>query len=132
MNASYLIDTDWAVHHLNGSKKFHTKLKELRPEGLGLSVISLAELYEGVLYSCDPDTSGKKLERFLSTVTVIGITDGICRIFGHQRGILRQKGLMIGDFDLLIAATCLCHNFKLLTNNRKHFERINGLQIISL
>jgi tRNA(fMet)-specific endonuclease VapC len=39
---------------------------------------------------------------------------------------------MIGDFDLLIAATCLCRNLTLLTNNVNHFERIDGLRLLSI
>jgi len=38
---------------------------------------------------------------------------------------------MIGNFDLLIGATVLRHDLTLLTNNRRHFELIEKLQIIS-
>ncbi len=34
--------------------------------------------------------------------------------------------------DLLIAATALEHNLNLLSNNRKHFENIEGLRLESL
>jgi len=39
---------------------------------------------------------------------------------------------MIGDCDLLIGATALRHNLTLLTNNRRHFERIEGLHMESV
>jgi predicted nucleic acid-binding protein len=39
---------------------------------------------------------------------------------------------MIGDFDLLIACTWLCHDLTLLTNNVGHFERIEGLRLLSI
>ncbi len=105
---------------------------DMKPNGLGLSVISLAELYEGTYYSRDPETSHRQLVNLLSSVTVLGVNDEICRIFGQQRGYLRQRGLMIGDFDLLIAATCLHYGFALLTNNRRHFQRIEDLKIVSI
>jgi predicted nucleic acid-binding protein len=38
---------------------------------------------------------------------------------------------VIGDFDLVIGATALRHKFTLLTNNRRHFEAIEGLRIES-
>ena len=131
MKISYLIDSDWAISHLNGVQRIRAKLKQLQPQGLGISIISLAELYEGVIYSQNPQESKYRLERFLSSVKTIDVTDEICRLFGFQRGILRKQGLLIGDFDLMIAATCLHHNLKLLTNNHKHFHRIQDLQIIS-
>jgi len=40
--------------------------------------------------------------------------------------------MIIGDMDLLIGATALQHNLTVLTNNRRHFERIEGLRIESL
>ncbi len=37
--------------------------------------------------------------------------------------------MVIDDFDLLIAATALTKNFVLVTNNEKHFNKIEGLPI---
>jgi len=54
MKLSYLIDTDWIIHYLNGYKEVVKKLSSLRNEGLAISIISLAELYEGVYYSTRP------------------------------------------------------------------------------
>ncbi len=54
MRVRYLVDTDWAIHYLNGNPGIVTRLNELQPNGLGLSVVSLAELYEGIYYSTDP------------------------------------------------------------------------------
>lgn len=54
---TYLIDTDWVIDHLNHIERVTTRLEELAPAGLALSIISLAELYEGVYYSRDPVAS---------------------------------------------------------------------------
>jgi predicted nucleic acid-binding protein len=97
-----------------------------------LSVISLAELYEGVHYSRNPVRSQEILARFLSGVTLVPVDEGVCNIFGRERGRLRQQGRMIGDFDLLIGATCLRHDLTICTNNRRHFEAIAGLRIIDV
>ena len=51
MSLRYLIDTDWAIHYLNGHPAIVKKLDGAKTQGLALSVISLAELYEGVVYS---------------------------------------------------------------------------------
>lgn len=34
----YLIDTDWLIDHLNGVEKVRSKLEELAPEGLVISL----------------------------------------------------------------------------------------------
>jgi predicted nucleic acid-binding protein len=67
----YLLDTDWVIHHLNGRQDIIQRLQALHPEGLGLSVIVLAELYEGVYYSRDAEQSEHKLNDFLESVTAI-------------------------------------------------------------
>jgi tRNA(fMet)-specific endonuclease VapC len=62
---------------------------------------------------------------------ILGLDDEVCKRFGQLRGSLRKRGQGIGDFDLLISATALRHSLTLLTNNRKHFEGVSGLQIES-
>jgi tRNA(fMet)-specific endonuclease VapC len=45
------------------------------------------------------------------------------------KAALDRKGERIEDFDLLIAATALNLNYVLVTNNTKHYKRIEGLQL---
>ncbi len=132
MKSAYLVDTDWIIDHLNGKEIVRQKLKELRPSGIAISMISLAELYEGVYYSHDPIKSQSILEALLMQFEIVGIDEETCKIFGKERGELRQKRKIIGDFDLMIASICLRRNFTLLTNNLKHFERLRNLRIVSL
>ncbi len=40
--------------------------------------------------------------------------------------------MLIGDADLFIAATALQQGVTLLTNNRRHFERVTGLRMESI
>lgn len=128
----YLIDTDWAIHYLNDHQGVVQRLRGFQDDGLGLSIISLAELYEGVYYSRDPEGDERDLQDFLRGVTVLGINEEAAKIFGRERGRLRATGMIIGDADLLIAATALQYDLTLLTNNRRHFERIDGLRIESI
>lgn len=128
----YLVDTDWVIHYLNGHLEIVARVQEFSEKGIGLSLVSLAELYEGVLYSRDPPQSEQGLQAFLRGVELIGIDDATTRIFGRERGRLRALGKTVGDFDLLIGATALRNGLVVLTNNRRHFELIETLQIISL
>ena len=98
---------------------------------MALSIVSLAELYEGIYHSTDPQKDEKALKKFLEVVSILEINEEICKIFGRERARLRKLGRMIGDFDLLIASTCLCYDLILLTNNIKEFERVKNLKILS-
>jgi tRNA(fMet)-specific endonuclease VapC len=82
MTIRYLIDTDWIIDHLNQIEPVVTRLKELRPQGLALSIVSLAELWEGVQYSRDPAQSRRALEAFLEDVAVLGIDEKSARASG--------------------------------------------------
>lgn len=128
----YLIDTDWAVDHLHNEERVVSRLRELAPAGLGISIVSLAELYEGVFNSTDPEGNEQALARFIDGIDVVPLDDEACRIFGRERGRLRKAGMRVGDMDLLIGATCLRHGLMLLSNNRRHFELIEGLQVVSV
>lgn len=132
MSLAYLVDTDWVIDHFHGVEGVTRKLEELRPAGLGISIVSLAELYEGIHYSRDAARGREVLTRFLDGVTVLPLDEGICDRFGLERGRLRQQRQSVGDFDLLIAATCLRHGLRLCSNNRRHFEIVEGLEIVSV
>ena len=129
---NYLIDSDWAIDHLHGVPRVVSRLDELAGERLGLSVISLAELYQGVFYSANPHDDEQALQTFLQAVTIVTVDDETCRIFARERGLLKAAGNTISDFDLMIGSTALRHGLTLLTNNRRHFQRVQGLSIISL
>ena len=132
MNASYLVDTDWAINHLNGQERTRRRLEALTASGLAFSAISLAEVYEGIYYSSDPEGNERGLIEFLQDVTVIGIDEKTAQLFGKERGRLRAEGKRVADFDLMIAVTARQHDLTLLTDNCRHFEHIEGLRIESL
>ena len=128
----YLVDTDWVIDYMHGVPELVARFDELLPEGVGMSIVSLAELYEGVYGSRTQQSDESRLGNFLSFVDVILVDDTICRIFAGERSRLRATGLNIADFDLLIGSTAIRHGLVLLTNNRRHFERIQGLHIVSV
>jgi tRNA(fMet)-specific endonuclease VapC len=102
----YLIDIDWVIHYLNGHREIVARVRDPSPD-IDLSVISLAELYEGVFYSRDPEKSEEALQDFLRGIELVGIDEEITRVFGRERGRLRAAGKTVGDFDLLLGATAL-------------------------
>lgn len=101
------------------------------PEGIGISIISVAELFEGVAHSEHQRTDELRLRRFLDIVEIVSLNEPICEMFGRERARLRTTGTLIGDLDLLIGCTAVYSGLTLLTNNRRHFERITEIDIVS-
>ena len=123
----YLLDTDWVISYLRGHDETVKRLDELLPEGVGLSIISLAELYDG--WGAGDDQQ-RVFDRLAAGVEILPLTDPVCRIFGQERRRLRAEGQIIQDLDLLIGATAICHDLVLLTNNHAHFSRMSGIRLI--
>ena len=129
----YLIDTDWVINCLHGVPRVMTRVDELMPDGISISPLSLAELYDGILGDADPAHSEGELFAFLARgITTVEVDLETCRVFARERRRLRAAGNLIPDFDLMIGATAVRYDLTLLSNNRRHFQRIAGLNIISV
>ena len=55
----------------------------------------------------------------------------VCLIFAELKAQLHAEGRVLEDNDLWIAAFALRYSIPLVSNNRRHFERIAGLMLIS-
>src|ERR1017187_948418 len=73
MTDGYLVDTDWVIHHLNGHSKITKRLGELKNRDLAISLITLAELYDGIYLPRDPKGSEETLLEFLNDFRLIEI-----------------------------------------------------------
>ena len=125
----YLVDTTWVIEYLRGNQTIIQRLQSYSDEGLAIAIVSLAELYEGVFRSNNPAGNETILKDFLTGVTILGIDEEVCIIFGREMARLRQVGMAVGDMDVLIAATALRHDLTLLTADRD-FERVENLNTI--
>jgi tRNA(fMet)-specific endonuclease VapC len=126
----YLLDTDWIVDVLNGQERAIQIVLELAPAGLAVSIITYGELYEGAAFAHDPEPALAGLHSFLKGKAILPLTQPIMERFAHIRGSLPKSiRQQIGDFDILIAATCLAHNVTFLTRNLKDFQKIPNLKL---
>ncbi len=62
---------------------------------------------------------------------VVPLTDEIIVLAADIYAHLYPRGQLIGDADILLAATALTHGTILVTENADHFGRIRGLRIES-
>jgi tRNA(fMet)-specific endonuclease VapC len=89
MSVRFLVDTDRVIHWLNGHEKIRRRLDEVKEQGLALSVISLAELYEGIYYGRNRKAPEQGLRDFLTGADLLSIDHATAEIFGRERGRLR-------------------------------------------
>lgn len=123
-----LIDTDILSYFLNGNEKLTSKTEEylLFYSHLSFSEITYFEILVGLEYK-KAKKQIEQFELFSSKSNIIKIDNNSIRASATIYGQLRRKGIQIGTPDLLIAGTAIEHNLKLITNNEKHYSRIEML-----
>lgn len=124
----YLLDTNICIHFLRGKFGLLQKFQELGIENFAISEITLAELVFGAENSSNPKKNLELIEIFSNQVLILPIFNAIY-LYGKEKARLRSKGLMISDFDLLIGCTAVEKQLIMVTENRKEFERIFGIEI---
>ncbi|MDQ1353879.1 MAG: tRNA(fMet)-specific endonuclease VapC [Acidobacteriota bacterium] len=97
---------------------------------MAISVITFSEVYEGIyrFENEKRDELEENFQNFLRGVQILNVDENIAGVFAEQRAKLRRENKLIDNFDLLIGSTALYYNLELLTNNIKHFERIENLK----
>lgn len=126
---TYLVDSDWVADWLAGKPDATQLLATLRAEGLAISLITFGEIYEGIYFGRDPQRAEAGLRNFLRQVAVLPLNRRIMQRFARIRGTLRRGGQLIGDPDILIAATAVHYDLTVVTRNVKDFQRVPGLKL---
>ena len=67
-------------------------------------------------------------EHLCSNSQILVLTDDIVEKAASIYADLHQRGALIGENDILIAATALVYDLTVITNNEKHFKRIKELR----
>jgi PIN domain len=75
-------------------------------------------------------TPSSLLER-LKAVVIVPYDIELCKTYGKPKASLQEARVVVSDNDLWIAACAVRHSIPLISNNRKHFERIPDLHLIS-
>lgn len=127
----FLIDTDILIYSLKGDPLVVEHLNQSSASPKAISVVSYGELIYGAHKSARPNENLARVRRLGEILPVIDISPAIMEAFGSLKADLEQGGNRLDDFDLVIAATAITIGYRLVTNNEKHFSRIEGLKIVN-
>jgi tRNA(fMet)-specific endonuclease VapC len=125
----YLLDTNVCVFYLRG--KFGIDEKCIEAGGLDnciISEITLAELKYGAELSGRVQENIQLINELVKQISILPIFSGI-DIFAKEKARLKNLGSLIDDFDLLIGASAVANNLIVVTDNEKHFNRIEHIVI---
>ena len=131
-----LIDTSFIIDLINGDPNAVEKAIDLDQQQIPVYISSVAveEYLRGIyyLFSENEEILLRKLfeaESDLARFQTIDFDYQIAKVAARVDANLMIRGEQISTADVLIGATALFHNYKLLTRDTKHFERIENLQI---
>jgi tRNA(fMet)-specific endonuclease VapC len=123
-----MLDTDTVSFALRGHGRVKDHILEHRPSEICISAVTLGELR----YGAERRNSGKLhdlIDAFIANVAVVSFDEACADHFGRIASELAALGVPIGEFDTLIAAHAIALELTLVTNNIKHFARVNGLSV---
>ena len=127
---NYLIDTNICIYIMNQRPPdVIQKCKTTEVGQIGISTITVSELYYGVAKSQYQKHNTKRLEEFLTPFEILSYDENASKYYGVIRSQLEARGEVIGPLDMLIAAHALSEDLVLVTNNEKEFQRVPSLKI---
>lgn len=125
----YLLDTDWIIHALTGKQTILATINRLDPSSIAISYVSMGEVYEGSFSFANPQEHIARFRQFIRPFQLLGLNGPIMERFGEIRSSLHRRGELISDFDILLGAAALQYDLIVLTDNKRHFQRIPDLKL---
>ena len=126
----YLLDTPACVDYLRGRHPQVTRrLQRSPPADLGVSSVAVGELRYGAQKSANPQRNHERLDVFLAEVACVNFDADAASVYGRMRATLEARGLVIGPYDLQIAAHALSLGVVLVTDNVRELRRVPALRV---
>ena len=124
-----VLDTDTISYYLRGSESVKEKFLEYQYE-LASTTINYAELMYG-LKKRDNKKYLPKVELIFNNIKIYDFDKKSATVFSTIKANMQNKGIIVADMDLMIASIALANGEQLISNNLKHFSKIELLDLES-
>lgn len=129
---TYLLDTNaWVGWLRQNQPRLMLRIRQATPTGLFLCSVVIGELVYGAERSGPTHRSGNLtlIGQLRAMYVSLAFDDKSAEIYGGIRADLAARGLLIGPYDMQIAAIALANGCTLVTHNTSEFSRVPGLVI---
>ncbi len=127
-----IIDTSVIIDACRNDSAALKKLKEIENTGEGIIASpALFELFSGIARSSRSENEKNKVMGILQEYPIASLDSKAAGKAGLIDGQLAKQGNSIGIIDTLIAGIAITQGMAVLTKNKKHFSRIEGIKIES-
>ena len=126
----WMLDTDVCITLIRQrSPDLLRRLQRHQVGEVGVSAITIAELFCGVEKSGHASRNRAALEQFLMPLQLADFGLAAAARYGTVRADLDRRGQPIGAMDTLIATHALSLGATVVTRNRRDFGRVTGLSV---
>ena len=125
-----ILDTDTISYYFRNHSHVVQKVDYyLKEYGfINLSVVTYYEVLNGLMYK-DAKRQLDRFEEFVSFNQVLPLNQKIAQRAAQTFADLRKTGITIGHNDIMIAATAIENNMRLISNNSNHFGKVKDLDL---
>lgn len=130
MAVKYLLDTNICIYIAkHNPPAVRERFSQHTAAELAMSVVTLGELRFGAEKSQSRERALSVISNLESTMQIAPINDAVGIHYGQIRADLQQRGLLIGNNDLWLAAHARAEGWILVTNNEREFVRVKELTV---
>ena len=127
----YALDTNIITYYLKGNEKILDKVdKEAENDNIIIPPFSYYEVKKWLM-AVNSKTKLQAFEKLFEKCGIDAIEKEILDLSLSIYIKLRKSGITVDDGDLLIVAYCIRNNYILVSNNQKHFEKIENIQVVN-
>ena len=104
-------------------------------DDVAISVVTLLELAHGAARADTPSRRANRqqfIKELLTAIPVHPVTVAIALRAGQIDGENQAQGIRLSLADLLIGVTALELSYRVATSNLRHFQKVPGLNVVSL
>jgi tRNA(fMet)-specific endonuclease VapC len=126
----YMLDTNICSYVLRSRPpSVKARFDEAGPGALGVSTVVLAELLYGAARHPSAAAIRREIGDLVSRLTVLPWDEPAAENYGAVRAALEMAGTPLGAMDMLIAAHARSQGATLVSNDVRHFDRVEGLLV---
>jgi tRNA(fMet)-specific endonuclease VapC len=126
----YMLDTNICSYVLRSRpSSVKERFDEAGPGALVVSTVVLAELLYGAARHREAAAIRREIADLVSRLTVVPWDEAAAEHYGALRAALEKAGTPLGAMDMMIAAHASSQGATLVSNDIRHFDRVEGLRV---